>query len=174
MSLNAPACLLLLAAVTRVDLVDEVYRIPRGEWKYVQLDLHQQTAFVSATYALQAGSGPVRLALMTREDLERFRNDADNSILVMTPPGKSGAFDYRVRRPGEYVIVVDNRAGATQAAAVHLKVTLDFARRGPDVTQLSPQRQLAVVAISFVVFAGIVAYSARRLLKVISPFRFGR
>jgi hypothetical protein len=171
MSMIAAVCLLLLAASTCVDLVDEVYRIPRGEWKYVELDLHQQTASVSATYELQSGSGPVRLALMTREDLEHFRNDADHGILVVTPPGKSGAFNYRVRRPGEYVIVVDNRAGTAQPAAVHLKVNLDFARRGPDVTRLTPQRQLTVVVISFAVFFGIVTYSARRLLKLIGPGR---
>ena len=165
----AAVCLWLLAASTRVDLVDEVYRIPRGEWKYVALDLHQQPATISATYELPSGSGPVRLALMTREDLEHFRNDADHGVLVVTPLGKSGAFNYRVRRPGEYVIVVDNRAGAAQPAAVHLKVNLDFARRGPDVTQLSPQRQLAVVVISVAVFVGIVTYSARRLLKAIGP-----
>jgi hypothetical protein len=170
MSMIAAGCLLLLAASTRVDLVDEVYRIPRGEWKYVELDLHQQPATVSATYELQSGSGPVRLALMTREDLQHFRNDADHGVLVVTPPGKSGAFNYRVRRPGEYVIVVDNRAG-TQPAAVHLKINLDFARRGPDVTQLPPQRQLTVVVISFAVFLGIVTYSARRLLKVFGPGR---
>ena len=164
----APACVLLLAASTRVDLVDEVYQIPTGEWKYVELDLHQQPASVSATYQLQSGSGPVRLALLTREDLEHFRNNADHGVLVVTPPGKSGAFNYRVRRPGEYVIVVDNR-GTTQPASIHLTVNLDFARRGPDVTQLTPQRQLAVIVISFAVFVGIATYSARRLLKVIAP-----
>jgi hypothetical protein len=48
---------------------------------------------------------------------------------------------------------------------VHLRITLDFSRRGPTVTRLSPQRQLAVIAISFAVFFGIVTFSARRLLR---------
>jgi hypothetical protein len=48
---------------------------------------------------------------------------------------------------------------------VHIRVWLDFARRGPVVTQLSPERQLTVIAISFLVFFGIVTYSARRLLR---------
>jgi hypothetical protein len=59
--------------------------------------------------------------------------------------------------------MVDNLGDSP--AMVHLRVTLDFSRRGPTVTQLSPQRQLAVVAISFAVFFGIVTFSARRLLR---------
>ena len=66
---------------------------------------------------------------------------------------------------GQYAVVIDNRLGGLEAAA-HLRVSLDFGGRpGPEVTRLSPGRQLTVIAITFAVFFAIVSYSARRLLQ---------
>ena len=47
--------MLLLAATTRVDLVDEDYQIPPGDWKWVEVDLRQQPAVVLANYIVQGG-----------------------------------------------------------------------------------------------------------------------
>ena len=41
---------LLLAASTRVELVDEVYQIPPAEWKYVEVNLRQKPALVTASF----------------------------------------------------------------------------------------------------------------------------
>jgi hypothetical protein len=160
------AFLVLLAASTSVELVDEVYRIPPAEWKYVEVNLRQQPALVSASFQTESGAGKVRLALMTRADLERLREDLPHGVLAVTEIGKSGALDFRVRQPGDYVLIVDNRSGKTQTAAVHLHIGLDFARPTvPLVTRLAPQRQLAVIVLSFAFFSGVVTYSARKLLR---------
>jgi len=160
------ACLVLLAASTSVELVDEVYRIPPAEWKYVEVNLRQQPALVSASFQIESGAGKVRLALMTRADLERLREDIPHGVLAVTEIGKSGALDFRVRQPGDYVLIVDNRSSKTQPAAVHLHIGLDFARPTvPLVTRLSPGRQLAVIILSFAFFSGVVTYSARKLLR---------
>jgi hypothetical protein len=158
--------LVLLAASTSIELVDEVYRIPPAEWKYVEVNLRQQPALVSASFRTEAGAGKVRLALMTRADLERLREDIPHGVLAVTETGKSGGLDFRVRQPGDYVVVVDNRSSKSQPAAVHLRIALDFARPTvPLVTSLSPQRQLAVIILSFAFFSGVVTYSARKLLR---------
>jgi hypothetical protein len=160
------AFLVLLAASTSVELVDEVYRIPPAEWKYVEVNLRQQPALVSASFRTESGAGAVRLALMTRTDLERLREDIPHGVLAVTESGTSGALDFRVRQPGDYVVIVDNRSSKTQPAAVHLRVALDFAPPTvPLVTRLSPQRQLAVIILSFAFFSGVVTYSARKLLR---------
>ena len=156
---------MLLLAASRIELVDEVYQIPASEWRYVELGLNQQTAMVSARYQVTAGPPELRLALLRREDLEKLRAGAPHSVMDVTAEAARGALNYEVREPGEYVLVIDNQARAP--ASVHIRIWLDFARRGPTVTQLSPARQLAVVAISFLVFFGIVTYSARRLLKAV-------
>ncbi len=162
----ALALLLFAAAAPTLELVNEVYQIPAGEWRYVEVGLKQQTALVSADFQSLAGSKDVRLALMRREDLEHLRSGLAHGVMAVTPAGGAGVLQSPVGEPGEYVLVVDNLG--EQPASVHLHVRLDFARRaGPLVTRLSPERRLTVVLISFGVFFGIVTWSARRLLRAI-------
>ncbi len=157
--------LCLLLAPASVDLVDEVYRIPANEWRYVEVSLKQRPALLSAEVEAREGSREVRAALLRREDLYRFRNDHPYGVLAATAPGAAGRFRYYVQDPGVYAVVVDNRE-SDAPAAVRLRVWLDFARApGPDVERLSPRRQLTVILVSFAVFFGVVTWSARRLLQ---------
>jgi hypothetical protein len=165
-----PLSLILLAVSTHVELVNEVVRIPAGDWRYVEVGLKQRPAFVSADYRVEPGSGEVRLALVERDRLEQLQSKPEGGALpegalAISAPGRSGRLRYRAPVRGEYAVVVDNRLGSRPAAA-HLRVSLDFgARPGPEVTRLSPARQLTVIVITFAVFFGIVSYSARRLLQ---------
>jgi len=154
------ACTWLPAATTRLELADEVYHIPAGEWKWIPVELRQEPATVMASYIVEDGSGKVRIALYSRDDLEHMQDDA---ILAGTAQGKSGGFAYRVRDRDSYAIVVDNRTDKTNPATVRLRVSLDFAR--PRVTELPPERKATVIAVSFLVFFTVVTYSARKLLK---------
>jgi hypothetical protein len=161
------ASMLLLAATTRVELADEDCQMPAGQWRYVEVQLHQEPGRVSASYEVLSGPGNVRVALMRRDDLERLRDNLGHGHLVETALGKKGMFSDAFFRRGDFAVVLDNRDGSA-AANVHLHVWLDFGgRHGPEVTQLAPTRQLTVVAISLAVFFGIVAYSGRRLLRAV-------
>jgi hypothetical protein len=161
----ALAWMLWLAANTTVPLVDEVYQIPANEWRYVELGLKQNPALVQASFQVESGSRQVRLALMLRQDLDRLKEGLPQSVIEVTAPSAAGTLRPRVRGPGDFVIVVDNRGES--AAAVRLKIQLDFHVNGPEVGRASPRRQLAVLLISFAVFFGIVGWSARRLLREI-------
>lgn len=159
------ACLVLLAASTSVELADEVYRIPPQYWRYMELGLKQRPALVNARFEVDEGPH-VRLALMTRDDLERLRAGAAHGLLAISTAGPSGRVIYDLPQAGDYVLVVEN--GGSAEAVVHLRVLLDFSgRHSLTVTQISPQRRAAVVAISLAVFFAIVTYSARRLLRAI-------
>lgn len=161
------AWILLLAASTGSELADEVCQIPAGDYRYVEVELHRNPARVSASYEVQAGAGRVRLALMRREDLERFRDELPHGLIAVTDLGRAGQLTDPYHRRGDYVVVVDNREGSGPAT-VHLRVWLDFgAGRGPGVTLLSSQRRLAVVAISFGVFFAMVTYSGGRLWRAV-------
>jgi hypothetical protein len=162
------ASIVLLAASAPSVLTNEEQTVPAGDWKYIEVPLHQRAARISASYEVLNGSGRVRMALMLRDDLERMSADLPGSILV-TPEGRRGFFADRVRRLGDYVVVLDNQDGR-QAARVRLRVGLDFgAGREAEVGRLTPRRQLTVVAISCVAFLGIVGFSAQRLLKSMRP-----
>jgi hypothetical protein len=158
------ASIVLLAAPAVTELTNEELTIPAGDWKYTDVPLHERAARTTASYEVLSGSDKVRIALMLREDLDRVGDDLPGSILV-TPEGRRGFFRDRVRRLGDYVVVLDNQDGR-QAARVHLRVGLDFgAGRESEVGRPTPRRQLTVVAISCVAFLGIVGFSAQRLLK---------
>jgi len=165
--MNLLACVLLLAASTSVELVDEVYQIAPAKWNFVEINLRQRPALVTASF--DAGTGParVRLALMTRGDAERMLDERPHGVLAATAIDRSGALDFRVRRAGDYVLVVDNRS-SPEAAAVHLRIALDFAGpAGPEVTRLAPRRQFTVILLSFAAFFAVVTFSARKLLRAV-------
>ncbi len=158
-------CILAFASSNSVEVVDEVYKIPgKPGWRYFELGLKQRPARVMASFETPSGSRRVRLALMRGDDLERMRAGMPHGWIAMTELGAAGSMEYAVHHPGDYVLVVDNQA--REATDVHVRVSLDFGDRSrPDVTRLSPQRQLSVIALSFAFFFGVVTYSARKLLR---------
>lgn len=164
-----PVALILLAAATHVDLVDDRYQIPAGQWRYVELGLRQKPALVTADFEVKSGSHELRLALMRREDLERLRDDRPSGVLAATEPAGSGRLHYQLRVAGDYILLIDNREGRDRPAEAHLRVALDFGTApGPAVSRLSVTRQVTVIAISFAVFFAIAGFSARRLLRGIN------
>jgi hypothetical protein len=166
--MNLLALLLLAAASTSVDLVDEVYQISHSEWKYVEVNLRQKPATVTAGFRVESGAGKVRLALMSRDSLELLREDLPHGVLAATEAGGRGEFRFRVRQPGDYVVVVDNRASKTSPASVHLHISLDFANGDiPLSTELSRPRKLAVIGLSFLFFFGVVTFAARKLMVAV-------
>ena len=146
------ASIVLLAASAGRELTEEVHQIPAGDWKYVEIQLRQKAARISASYEVLSPSGKVRAVLMLRDDLDRSEGDFSSGIAA-TAEG----------RHGDYAVVLDNQNGK-EAVTVQLKVELDFGS-GYEAKQLTPRRQLTIVAISFAVFFGIAGFSARRLLQ---------
>jgi hypothetical protein len=161
------ACLLLLASSPKMEVLEDAPTIARGKWNFYEINLRQKPATIEASYELQSGSPGVRLALMTRADAQRLFDEQPHGVLAATPPGTRGFLRFRIRRPDDYAIVVDNRRGERDAV-VRVRASLDFSEaRGPEVTRLSPERQLTVIALSFAFFFGVVTWSARRILGAI-------
>jgi len=149
--------LFLLAFPARVELLNENFEIPANDWRYVPLN--RESALVSCDFQ----SGPdarVRVALLTRGELDARRAGRDYEEIGATPVGPRGILRVAVHEPDAYVLI-ENRA--PQPAKVHLRVFLEE----PQVRYLSRGRQLAVIVISFGVFFAIVSFSARKLLKAI-------
>ena len=155
---------IVLLAASASEFTNQEQIVPAGDWKYIDVPLHQKAARIVASYEVLNGAPTVRMALMLHEDLDRMSSDLPGAILA-TPEGKRGFFADPVRRVGDYAIVLDNQEGR-QAARVRLRVDLDFGTgRESEVGRLAPRRQITVVAVSCVAFLGIVAFSAQRLRK---------
>lgn len=160
------ALLLLLTAATRVELFpSQTIEVPARDWGHFEIDLRQQPAMVEAAFTVESGTQRVRMALLRRGELERLRGEDSAGVLAMTETARSGSLRYQVREPGDYVMVLDNRA-ESRPATVRVNVWLDFARpTSPAVVQLSSGRRLAVVLISCALFLGVAIFSARRLRR---------
>lgn len=159
------AAFLLLAAATQVELADETFNVPASEWRYLELDLKQQPVTVVCRFRTLAPSREVRVALLRGEDLERMRDERPHGVLATVAPAAHGALRHTITSPGQYAVVIDNRA-AKNEARVHLRVALDFARpKEPVVRYVSPARKITVIALSFTLFLAIVLYSGRKLLR---------
>ncbi len=161
------ALLLLLAISSGANVLDDVYPAPAGNWRYIDSDewryptasWKEDPAMLRAVFTVQTGP-PVRMLLLDRENLQRLKRGEQAAALRQTPIGNGGTFRAQVRAPEDYVLVVENTAAAGPAM-VRVRVWID----STDAGQLSPQRRLAVLAISFGVFFGIVTYSAARLWR---------
>jgi hypothetical protein len=156
------AGLILLAISGGVELVDEVYQIPPSDWRYVDLGHIRRPVIVKAAFSVEAGP-PVRLMVLTRGELDHISHDEPYTPLRALE-SHGGSFAQRIIQPGgQYAVALENRG--SQPASVHLRILLDYG----EATQLSPERRLTVIAISFAVFFGLVGFSATKLWRAANP-----
>ena len=154
------ALLFLLAASPRVLLVDKVFEIPAVQWRYWDHPLSAEPALLSCQFESERPGTRVRVALVSRRELDAWLSGRDHDEIGSTPVGASGMLQVAAHDP-ETFVVIENLG--PRPASVHLRVFLDE----PPVRYLSRGRQLTVVAISFGVFLAIVSLSARKLLRAV-------
>jgi hypothetical protein len=161
--MNAAALLLLFASGSQL-LLDEIFQVPAGEWRYVSLALKEVPVTVECDARVMSEGGVVRVALVNQEGLDDLKR-GDRSPLASGATLRQGKFQRVVSVADEYAVVLENTGRA--AATVRLEVSLDFSARGrPQAQYLSHERRLGVILISSTVFLAIVGYSARKLLGV--------
>ena len=163
--MNAAALLLLWLAANSQVLLDEVFHVPAGEWRYVPVILKQPPVTVDCDFRVISGTGAVRVVLVNRDGLDTLRG-GDREPLGSGGYRQQNQVSRLVNLPDEYAVVLEN--GGHGPVSVRLRVSLDFSARGrPRAQTLPPERRFAVIVISATVFLGIVFYSARKLLGVI-------
>jgi hypothetical protein len=162
------AWLLLVAFYHNLTVVDQSIRISADNWWYLdlaerrspELDWRNGPALVRASYVVEQGQ-PVRLLLTNRAGVEQIERGQAPVKLRQTALGPAGMLWERTGSPDDCFLVLDNR-GSPAPSTVRVRVTVD----SWDAPQLSSGRKLAVLAISFGVFFGMVGYSASKLWRV--------
>ena len=154
------ALVLLLVASSRVEVLNEDFAIPANDWRYVPRAVNQEPALVDCDFRSGSPGAQVRVALLSRADLDARRAGRESEELASTAIGPRGTLRVAVHEPETYV-VIENRGA--QPASVRLRIYLEE----PQVRYLAPGRQLAVILISFGVFLAIVSLSAMKLLNAI-------
>ena len=157
------ALFLLLFASPQAILTDDVYRIPPGEWRYLEFVLKQQPVAVDCSFQVVPGGPGVRIELVGKEDLKQLSASKPHVSLASTAYATTGNLRLPVPIPGEYAIVIASGKEARGTASVHLRLGLDFSAAMPQARYLSPQRRWTVIVISFAAFFTIVIVSGRKL-----------
>lgn len=163
------AILLLMAASSLASaagtavLADDTYQLPPGDWRWIRFEIRQRPATAFCRFETLGEPGTVRVELVSRRDLELFKQRKSHGSLTASPSTATGAVSQYIDQPGEYAAIVENTN--SRPAAVHLQLSLTFPPPKPVARTLSPNRRLTVILVSFGMFFAIVTFSARALLK---------
>jgi hypothetical protein len=154
--------LLMSPAFGAAVLTDDVHQLPPNEWRWVRFESHHRPATVECHFDT-IGEGEAHAELVTRADLELFRDRKHHDAIATTDKLPSANFNQYLEESGEYAVVIEN--ATDRPISVHLRVGLSFGTPKPVSRYLSPSRRLTVILVSFAMFFTIVTFSARALLK---------
>jgi hypothetical protein len=159
------AKVLILGLVGESLLPAVPLRLGPGEYKWVPLTVKRIPAGVDCRFRVLRGSATVHMEILSERDFRRFNRGRDYDSLATAPDGREGEIRRLMDEPGEFAVVVANDERAPEAM-VDLEVRTDLNPTADSMAQvLSPERRLAVIAISFGIFFGVVTWSALRLLR---------
>ena len=165
--MSIPALIFLAILYRNVKVVDQTYQVPPNNWRYIdsadwrfpELDWRNTPAIVRASFVVEAGA-PVRLMLIDRAGLEQLKRGDAPVPLRETTSATAGMVVQRSGSPNDSILVIENR-GSPVTSVVRLVVTLD----SWEAAELSPERKLAVLVVSFCVFFGMVGYAGAKLWR---------
>lgn len=161
------ALLLVLATVTsRVPLFDDTIRVPRSQWRAITVNLRQRPATIEVKFKVTSGRSGVRVVLMTKDDVQRFREGLSHRVLAQSAFQSEGTFRHLVAHPGQYQVLLDNRLEGRGPAEVRLDVALLF----HEYTSFEPRTlpdaaRRNVVAVSLLLFALAGGWSGWRVWR---------
>ncbi len=164
----AVVALLSALALNAATADNAPFLLPPGEFRVIDLHVPQTPLRVDAAFRVAEnptapGSNAVHMELMPRPALRAMLRGMPHQALAATPEGASGSFRIVVEDAGAYRLVIKNRSSAAPAMVV-LNLSTDL---NADViaTELSPQRRIVVIGISFLLFFAMVGYSGWQLRK---------
>jgi len=134
--------------------------VPRSDWSFVDVASPEANAVMNCEFEIAPEIAQIRVAWIARKDLELFRSGARDRILTASVFEGGGKLRQLAPAAGDYAVVVENLPGAGSAVKVKMKVWLQPAA---NPRYASPQRRLAVILISCLVFFGTVSFSAFKL-----------
>jgi len=148
----------LSVGVPTLTLLDEEVMAPAGGWRSLAIALRQRPAVLECTYTVRRGA-PVRLWLIERSELPKFSTGRLRPLAI-SGPHKTGELRQALRL-GDFVLIVDNRLEARQAAELHLRVSLVFA--AGQAGELPPDRRRLIVGLSLAYLLALSWWAWRRL-----------
>lgn len=156
---------LLLAAGAQAQDRAQPFRLAPGDFRWIPFNVRQTPTEVECRFDVLEGHPSVHLELLPMSEFRLFDRGEEHSSLAVTPDARTGNFRRIIDSRGRYALVVINAKNAPPAT-----VTLDLQTNvNPSNTDMArtlpPQRQLAVILISFAFFLVTVSWSSRKLIR---------
>jgi len=144
----------------------QAIRLEAGDFRWVPFTVRQVPSQVDCRYEVTQGDASVHVELLPMSEFRAFSRGRDHDTMAATPKGRSGEFRRVLDQRGQYAVVIENARDARPATIVlRLQTKVN---PGTDVARtLSPRRRLTVITISFAFFFVTVAWSGRKLLRVL-------
>jgi len=145
-------------------LTDGVVSVPPSHWTVVEVPVSQAGTIVDVSFSVPSGATSVETMLMTRRDAERFNAGRSNRAVCRSGYQTEGRIRCEVEQKGDYVLVIDNRIEARNAAQVSVKITM----RPPSsiiATTVPPAKQAVIITLGLLFFVAVVMYSARQFMR---------
>ncbi|MBL8176956.1 MAG: hypothetical protein JNK48_19945 [Bryobacterales bacterium] len=155
--------LALLLAVAPTAIIDRSIRVPPTETRALHFSIRNRPATLEVEFRSPQSGPPVRLIVMAQADESRFRAGRQVQLFAATPFDRGGSLRSYIATPGEYVVVVDNRAERHATANVALKGTLVYDMAPRDARYLTPRVRWMVVSSSLLFFFAVAWFAGRRL-----------
>lgn len=163
--------LLLLLAASGPIPFDRKVRVAAADSQGLELTIRNRPGTVNLRYYLIQGEAGIRAVVISKADQPRFRNGRPVKELAATPYARSGQLKVHLATPGDYVIILDNRAEARASAHVQVNGHVTYDREPVNAWELPPHRRYAVVAVSLGLFFGLVWWSGSRVVAGINAQR---
>jgi hypothetical protein len=158
------ALLFTASLVLAADAV-QPFKLAPGDFRWLPLTVRQTPVEVDCHFDVAGGNPSVHVELLPMSEFRHFDRGLEHETLASTPEGATGAFRRIIDTPGQYAVIVANARSAPPATvSLHLETNVN-PNRAEVARTLSPQRRLAVIAISFAFFFLTVAISGRKLLR---------
>ena len=140
-------------------------RIEPGEYRWVNLTVHQTPTEIDCRYDVVSGRPTVHVELLPMPEFRLFVRGLTHGSLASTKDSLSGSIHNVVDESGQYAVVVVNEKGAPPAM-VSLDVRTDVNPAPRTLArELPAKRRLAVILISFALFFVTVTWAALKLAR---------
>jgi len=159
--------LLLLAAASALFGADieRTLRVNAADARGLRFSVKNRPATLDIEFHMRQGGAPVRLVVIPEADENRFKAGRSHETIATTGFERSGKLKVYVPTPGDYVVMVDNRAELRLPAMVELQGAIEYDMTPREAKELDPVRRWTVVALTLVIFFAIAVTTGRRLWR---------
>jgi len=158
---------LLLLAPPAESPGGQAFQLGPGEYRWINLNVSRAPSDVEIRYEVLQGGPTVHAELLSVEDFRRFNRGKGRDPLAATRSAQVAGLHKMILAKGQYRVVIANEDGA-RTATVSLNVRVDSNPRAGTATELSPDRRLTVILVSFLFFVTTVSLAGWRLLRGIA------